>query len=158
VESPEGLPRQPVGVEVVRGALLRAIKAREHGVEYGGGVEAGPVEFYTTTGFIETQVAVIVGPGDRASVGVSASFELPPGVAEKVALMGVELGETAPAKRPGDLGEGVGYIGVLTRGHVTRLDLTVQAVVMALTPWISGWWGQLRKAGELLEALPAPED
>ncbi|MEB3861875.1 MAG: DUF84 family protein, partial [Desulfurococcales archaeon] len=44
------------------------------------------------------------------------------------------LGSVFPARRPGDLGEGVGVIGVLTRGGVTRLDLTMHAVEMAILP------------------------
>ena len=153
VDAPRGLPRQPRGVEVVAGALARALAGLSSGADFGVGVEAGPVEFYTTTGWLEVQVAVIAGPGERVSVGVSQGFELPPGVAERVALEGVELAEAVGGIRPGDLGEGVGYIGVLTRGHVTRSDLTMQAVIMALTPWVSGWWRSLARAKDLASRL-----
>lgn len=153
VRAPDWLPRQPRGSEVFAGALARAMAALSSGADFGVGVEAGPLEFYTTTGWLEVQVAVIAGPGKRVSVGVSQGFELPPGIAEKVALEGIELAEAVGEKRPGDLGEGVGYIGVLTRGYVTRSDLTLQAVLMALTPWISGWWRSLARAEELASQL-----
>ncbi len=144
---PPGLPAQPVGREVFAGALARAYSAWREGFDFGIGVEAGPIEFYTGTGFIEVQVAVIVGPGERASVGVSQGFELPPGLAARV-IGGEELGSLV--SRPGrDIGESIGYIGLITSGRVTRVDLTTQALIMALTPWISSWWRELPTASQL---------
>jgi len=146
VPAPGGLPAQPVGAQVFWGALRRA--ALEAGADLGVGVEAGPVEFYTGTGFIEVQVAVVAGPGGRVSVGLSQGFELPPGVAEKV-VAGVELGSLARGPGGRDVGESIGYIGMLTGGYVTRSDLTEHAVAMALVPWAAGWWRELPRAGEL---------
>ncbi len=140
VKVETGVPDQPVGVrELVRGAALRAIKARKAaGAHYGVGVEAGPLPFPSSTGYIETQVAVIVGPGEKASVGLSPSFEVSPDIV-KAMLARVELSKASGIVRGGrDIGEGIGFIGVKTRGHVTRQDLTFYAVVMALVPWLEG--------------------
>ena len=141
VEPPSGLAAQPVGgLQVFRGALTRALHAFSSVAPrgLGIGIEAGLVEFYTGTGFIETQVAVIVGPGHRYSVGTSASFELPQGIVDAM-KRGFELGSLIERRRHvGDLGEGIGYIGLATGGVITREELTFQAIIMALVPWYTG--------------------
>ena len=154
VDPPKDLPPQPSGsLEVVRGALRRAEVARGSG-DMGVGVEAGPIEFYTGSGFIEVQVAVIVGPGNRVSIGLSPGFELPRGLLEPV-LRGVELGALV-RDRPGDIGEGVGYVGLLSRGRITRQDLTEYSIIMALLPWVNDYYKELPTLKEyrgLVEAL-----
>ena len=150
VDPPGGLPAQPVGREVFEGAVRRAAAAYEAGYDFGVGIEAGPIEFYTSTGWIEVQVAVIVGPEGRASVGISPGFEVEPGLLARM-LEGEELGSLVYDRRPGDLGESIGYIGLLTRGVVTRSDLTRHAVIMALVPWASGWWRSLTVYERLLD-------
>ncbi len=146
--------RQPVGLdELLRGALERAYRSRVlTGALYGVGVEAGLFEMPTSTGFIETQAAVIVGPGLRVSVGLSSSFELPPWLVEEM-LSGKELGEAYRPRR-GDIGEGIGYIGVESMGYTTRQELTEQAIEAALLPWLRGseW---LQSAADLAEKLGA---
>jgi len=132
-------PKQPVGLhQLLAGAVYRAVAARSTaGADYGVGVEAGLVEWYSSTGFLETQLAVIVGPGMKASVGTSSSFELPPGIVGEM-LGGTELSAASGICRGGDIGEMVGYIGVKSWGYTTRLELTEQAVLAALLPWIEG--------------------
>lgn len=148
--KPPSLPSQPAGsLMVYRGALKRALEARRN-ADFGVGVEAGPIEFYTSTGFIETQIAVIVGPNSRVSVGLSSSFELPQGIVDRV-LHGEELAAAVRVPRSGDIGEGIGYIGYLTGGFTTRQDLTLQAVTMALVPWIGGFDSDLMTVEEALE-------
>ncbi len=136
VEVEVSVPRQPVGLDqLVRGALERAYRAlRASGALYGVGVEAGLFEFPSSTGFIETQVAAIVGPGLRVSLGLSSSFELPPWLVDSM-LSGRELGEVY-RPRGGDVGEKIGYIGVESLGYTTRQELTQQAIESALLPWL----------------------
>ena len=152
VDPPNGLPPQPVGsIEVVRGALARARKAFKElgGRGLGIGVEAGLLEFYTSTGYIEGQVAIVIGPGERASIGLSAAFELPHWIVARM-KRGEELGRIYRARRSvGDIGESIGYIGVSTWGLVSREDLTFQAVAMALVPWVRGEEASLQRAEEL---------
>lgn len=144
VDVRTSVPRQPVGSrDLVLGALERAlgalnVVARAH---LSVGVEAGPMEFYTRTGFLETQVAVIVDRDCRISVGLSPSFELDPEVV-KLMLMGEELSQAVRVPRgAGDIGEMIGYIGYITRGLITRQGLTEAAVAMALAPRLQnpGW-------------------
>jgi len=136
VEVSTSVSKQPVGLEaLLRGALERAYHSRRRvGALYGVGVEAGLMEFPTSTSFIETQVAIIIGPGMRASIGLSSSFELPPWLVDRM-LEGAELGEIY-RPRGGDIGERVGYIGVETMGRTTRQELTEQAIEAALLPWL----------------------
>jgi len=137
--APGGLPAQPVGwSQIVEGALARARAAhsRVAGSGFGVGVEAGPASIGGFT--VELQVAAVMGPDGRVSIGTSQGFMMPRRVEEEV-LRGVELGAAAGVPRPGDIGEGIGYIGVLTRGAVTRQDLTVASILMALLPWVNGY-------------------
>ncbi len=135
VES--GVPPQPVGFrEVVAGAANRALNAlRALSADYGVGVEAGLVE--TPIEPIELQVAVIVDKTGRVSIGLSQGFMIPRDWAEEVKKR-VELGEIASREtgRAG-IGEKLGLIGYLTMGLVTRTDLTLNAVLMALIPWLN---------------------
>ena len=140
VKVESGVGPQPAGVRsVLLGALRRAVGAiRESGADYGVGVEAGPIEFPSSTGFLETQVAVVVDRGCRAGVGLSPSFELEEGVV-KAMIAGVELEGVVGVERRVPIGEGIGFIGVATRGFITRLELTVHAITMALVPFIAGY-------------------
>ena len=134
------VPKQPVGIQqLLAGALVRAVKSREAAnAYYGVGIEAGLLEFYSSTGFLETQIAAIVGPGNRVSVATSSSFELPPWIVDRM-LDGEELGSASGILRGSrDIGESIGYIGVKTWGYTTRLELTMQAVEAALMPWLEG--------------------
>ncbi len=129
---------QPVGVtELLRGAFERAYNALNtiKNASFGVGIEAGLMEFYTSTGFLETQIVLILGSNRRISIGLSPSFELPKGIVERL-LEGTELSEACRLRRgKRDLGEVVGYVGVKTWGSITRLELTEIAVRMALIPW-----------------------
>ncbi len=154
IRAPEGLPEQPVGsIEVVRGAVLRALESFKalNGKGYGFGLEAGPLEFYTHNGYIEAEVAAVIGPQGRVSIGVSSMFPLPSHIVGRM-KHGVPLGGMAP-RRAIDTGDSIGYIGVLTWGGVTRVDLHVQALTSALIPWISGFQDELEHYSALLDRL-----
>ncbi|BAA79766.2 conserved hypothetical protein [Aeropyrum pernix K1] len=140
VSVDSGVGPQPSGVaDVVGGALARAVRAVEKADSYFGvGVEAGPIEFPASGGYVETQVAAIVDRDCRATIGMSPSFEVDRRV---LALMldGVEMEKAVGVERHGGLGESVGFVGVATSGAVTRQDLTEHAVIMALIPRLMGY-------------------
>ncbi len=131
------IPRQPIGIlDVLLGSLERAYKSLElvESASWGIGIEAGPIEFYSSSGFLEAQVAVIIDRLCRVSVGLSPSFELRPEIV-KLMVSGVELSQVEVIPRGlGDIGEHIGYIGYVTRGYITRQVLTEMAIAMALTP------------------------
>ena len=88
------------------------------------------------TGFIDFQVAVVYD-GERMSIGFGPGFEYPPIVIEEV-LKGKEVGEVME-KISGikNLGERFGAIHFLTKGAISRAELSKIAVTMALIPWIN---------------------
>jgi len=149
------IPRQPVGSrDLVLGALERALGALNLNPEasLAVGVEAGPMEFYSRSGFLETQVAVIVDRNCRVSIGLSPSFELDP-VTIKRMIAGEELSQIAGIQRSlSNIGELIGYIGYITEGLITRQDLTEAAITMAITPRLKNpeW---LLSVEELIEML-----
>eukprot|EP00933_Yihiella_yeosuensis_P025007 TRINITY_DN1938_c1_g1_i1.p1 TRINITY_DN1938_c1_g1~~TRINITY_DN1938_c1_g1_i1.p1 ORF type:complete len:355 (-),score=79.93 TRINITY_DN1938_c1_g1_i1:44-1108(-) len=67
--------------------------------------------------------------------GLSCAFEIPPSVLKFVVEKGMDLAQATNAAGLSSnpkLGEAEGLIGVLSRGRVTRLDYTKQAIDMAL--------------------------
>lgn len=152
--------RQPVGSrDITLGALERALGAIAMVPEasLGVGVEAGPMEFYAKTGFLETQVAIIVDRECRASIGLSPSFEISPETLS-VMLAGVELSQATRVPRSlGDIGELLGYIGYVTEGLITRQSLTEAAIAMALAPRLLGadWLISVWELVEMLGVKPA---
>ncbi len=150
------IEKQPVGTRsLVRGALLRAVKSRiKAGSDYGVGIEAGLMEFYTSTGFIETQVVAIVNSMSEVSFGLSPSFELPDHIVRQM-INGVELAEAFNRERgwSRDIGEYIGVIGILTYGRITRLDLTSAAVLMALIPHLYRETYKLARVEDVLSRL-----
>ena len=154
--APGGLPAQPVGgLEVFRGALLRALKAYRdlEATGLGIGLEAGLLEFYSGNGYVEGEVCVIVGPDERVSVGTSSLFPLPSSIVERM-KRGIELSALiAKRKHMRDLGESIGYIGLATRGFITRFDLHVEAIAMALLPWVEGFEYDLPSVSEYSRIL-----
>ena len=131
VES--GVPVQPIGLdEILRGAINRALEAQKRlSADYGVGVEAGLVEYIEP---LELQVAAVVDSNGKVSIGFSPAFPIPRSWLPELKKR-IELGEIA-TRITGrkDIGEKLGIIGYLTRGLVTRTDLTYLAVVMALVP------------------------
>ncbi len=128
--------RQPRGIwETYRGALNRAERAlAETNADYGVGLEAGIVEAPTPSGWVDVQIAVIVDSRGVVGVGFSPAFE-PPREWIGELLGGRELGEIASLySGRAEIGRVLGVIGYLTRGAVTRLELSYYAVVMALVP------------------------
>lgn len=136
----EGItPLQPKGwKETFLGALARAEEALSivDNADYGVGVEAGLLPAPFPSGFVEMQVAVILDSRKRVTVGASSGFEIPYSLLSPV-IKGEELGMIASRRlsRP-QIKERVGIIGVLTKGVITRTDLTYQAVLSALIPRI----------------------
>ncbi len=155
VEVTPTIPRQPIGSrEILLGALERALVSigLVGEAEWGVGVEAGPIEFYSSSGFLETQVAAIVDRDCKVSIGLSPSFELSPSTVELM-MSGLELLQTMEIPRAiGDLGDLIGYIGYATEGHMTRMEFTEAALLMALVPRITGaeWLAKVDLISEML--------
>lgn len=139
VEVDPGVSKQPVGLdEIVLGALNRAREAlRKTASDCGVGVEAGYFRLHDYS--IEIQAAAVVDSSGRVGVGFSPGFPLPPKLVEAI-----ERGEVSELEEAVDrlfgtrkIGEAGGLVSLLTRGKVTREELTYFAVVMALIPFVN---------------------
>ncbi len=151
-----GIEAQPISwYHTVRGALERAKKSMETvpNAEYGVGIEAGLLPFPSPSGYMEAQIAVILDREYSVSLGMSMAFEVPYKLVGEL-TRGEELGILAEKtfKRK-NIGETLGVIGILTKGNITRTDLTYQAVLSALIPRMNpksypslkklGWYKQM---------------
>ncbi|MDG6982939.1 MAG: inosine/xanthosine triphosphatase [Nitrososphaerota archaeon] len=128
---------QPRGLEeMASGATARAKFALSNaGGDFGVGVEAGIFEIGEV--FFDNQVAAVADLSGRTSLGHSAGYSLPREDMEKLFREGSEL-ERWAEKVSGisEVGDKGGLIHFLTRGEVSRADLTEQCVVTALIPWL----------------------
>jgi inosine/xanthosine triphosphatase len=137
VDSSSVARTQPLGLEqMVEGAVARAKFAlSREGGDYGVGVEAGI--FQVGDLYFDHQQAAVADPSGKVSLGHSAGYALPADSIEKLIKEGKELEQFAEVlsgiHQVGDKG---GLVHYLTRGRITRADLTEQCVTMALIPWL----------------------
>ena len=127
----------PVGLdEIISGAKNRARWAYEKGeYDIAFGIESGifPVP-HTKSGYIDTTSCVIYD-GTNYHIGLSSCFEYPKGMAEGVINHGKEISDIAVEmgfSEDRNFKNGLGMIGVLTKGRMTRIDYTYQAVQMCM--------------------------
>lgn len=128
---------QPKGLEeMVAGATARAKFALSKvGGDFGVGVEAGI--FTIGDVYFDNQVAAMVDMTGKVSLGHSAGYMLPRGAMEKLFRDGRELErwaeEVSGIREVGDKG---GLVKYLTKGKMTRTELSEQCVITALIPWL----------------------
>jgi inosine/xanthosine triphosphatase len=137
VDSSSVAKAQPKGLEeMASGATARAIFALSKvGGDFGVGVEAGI--FNIDGKYFDNQVAAIVNPSGKASLGHSAGFMLPTDAIEKLFREGRELERWAEeVSGINEIGDKGGIIQHLTKGKMSRIDLTEQCVTTALVPWL----------------------
>ena len=165
--SPElSISKQPMSFnETIIGAIERSLSAmnKVKDAELGVGIEAGLFEAIgTITGYLKTEVCVIVDKQERMTIGMSPSFEFPIEAITKVVKGEVEEVEEVMEKMFGvkRIGEKVGTIYYLTKGLMSRKDLTKQAVMMALIPRLNEklYKRNYPKAKEVLSTLKTKGD
>jgi inosine/xanthosine triphosphatase len=135
VSVPSGVPDQPWGDdETIRGARTRAVGAcGATDADIGIGIEGGVVD--VGHGVVRTCAwAVAVARDGREGVGGSLAMTLPPQVAELV-RGGMELGHAMDAITGShNVKQGVGAVGILTGGLVTRQQAYETLAAYALAP------------------------
>ena len=135
IDSTRVAKAQPRGLdEMATGATARAKYALSvTGGDFGVGVEAGI--FTIGPVYFDNQVGAIADRSGRVSLGHSAGYMLPREAMEELFREGKEL-ERWAEKVSGinEVGDKGGLVNFLTRGVMTRADLTEQCVVMALAP------------------------
>jgi len=129
-------PAQPIGEEIVTGAVSRARAARAVGdPDFGVGVEAGLIRLPGSSRWFAAQVCAITDRDGRASLGWGPAFAVPDEVVDPI-LAGEEMREVIRRLyRLSDEEVRLGLIHLLSSGRIDRTDLTRQAVMMALLPW-----------------------
>jgi len=134
---------QPVGIETYQGALNRVNNLIKHAKE--NNIDADlflSVESGMTCelGFWAiTNIAVIKNSKGEVGVGSSASFPVPNKHVDSIKkdTLAVVMDKLFHEK---DLRSSTGGIGLLTKDVITRIDLTSEAFLMALTPFINDNW------------------
>lgn len=143
VKVDSGVGEQPVGLETYQGALHRVDNlmhyAQEHNLhaDYFMAVESGLVSEIGFWSIIN--VAVIKNCHGQIGQGTSAGFPVPQKYVEAIKrnTLGTVMDQLF---NESDLRSSTGGIGLLTREVITRIDLTAQAFLMALTPFINNAW------------------
>ncbi|WP_349677324.1 MULTISPECIES: inosine/xanthosine triphosphatase [unclassified Archaeoglobus] len=137
VEVLTDTPPQPFDGETIKGAIERAVKSYSSDFDFSVGIEAGLFKFKSTlSGYIDFQVAAVYN-GQIYTIGFGPGFEYPKCVVDEV-ISGKEVGEVM-SKLSGieDLGRKVGAVHYLSKGKVSRTELSRLAVTMALIPWLN---------------------
>lgn len=140
VKADSNVSEQPIGVETLKGAenrvdnLIKYAKANNIQADLFMAVESGMT---SELGFWSiTNIAVIKNAKGEKGVGASSSFPVPNKHIEtiKTQTLGIVMDTIF---NESDLHNSTGGIGLLTKEVFSRIDLTEQAFVMALTPFIN---------------------
>ncbi|MET1125091.1 MAG: inosine/xanthosine triphosphatase [Archaeoglobaceae archaeon] len=137
VEVRTSVPPQPFDVETIIGAIERAKLSYSEEFDFSVGIEAGLFRFpFTLTGYLDFQVAAVYD-GKKISVGFGPGFEYPPTVVAEV-LRGKEVGEVMERiSGIENLGKKFGAVHYLSKGAISRSELSRLAVTMALIPFVN---------------------
>lgn len=143
----EGIPvnsdvgNQPINEEILQGAKNRVKNLKEYAknnnikANYFVSSEAGITNLLGE--WIDINAVVIEDSEGLQSVGTSQGFPIPDKYIDEIKE--TELGKVMDKIFSGnELGKGKGGISFLTKNEVSRIDLTRNAFVMALTKHING--------------------
>ena len=143
----EGIPvasdvgEEPIHDEIYLGAISRVhnlekyVKEHKMEVDYLLGIESGITNLLGK--WVNISIAVIKDKNGILSWGTSSAFPIPDKYIEKI--KNTSLGEVMDnIFQEQNLGDGKGGISFLTHHEVSRIDLTKEAFIMALTQFING--------------------
>lgn len=132
---------QPINEEILQGAKNRVKNLKEYAIN--NNIEA---DFYVSSEagitdllgeWIDINIVVIEDSKGFQSVGTSQGFPIPDKYIDEIKE--TELGKVMDKIFSGkELGKGKGGISFLTKDEVSRIDLTRNAFIMALTKHING--------------------
>jgi len=134
----KGFEKQPIGLKnIYFNAVKRVVEASKHlsgNKGFAVAVEAGVIDL---DGFPVNGEICIITDTDKYSVGLSSFFPIPRKWRD-VLKKGFELRDLVRSMGVSErVLESVGAIGYLTLGYVSRSDLTYQATINALIPWLN---------------------
>ena len=132
---------QPFDEEILQGAKNRVKNLKEYAKK--NNIEA---DFYISSeagitkllgGWIDINLAVVENSEGIQSIGTSQGFPIPDKYIEEIKE--TELGKVMDKIFSGnELSKGKGGISYLTKDEISRIDLTRNAFIMALTKFING--------------------
>lgn len=132
-----GVPDQPIGDEITRkGAENRVSELQEKCVEFDWfvGIEGGIEQ---QNGQMTAFAWIVVKSGSKSGVARTATFYLPPRVAQLV-QQGYELGDANDLVfEKHNSKQKNGAVGLLTNNIIDRKQLYRQAVILALIPFMN---------------------
>jgi len=136
-----GVGDQPINEEIFQGAKNRVKNLKKYAIK--NNIE---VDFYISSEagitnllgeWIDINAVVIEDSKGFQSVGTSQGFPIPDKYIDEIKQ--TELGKVMDKIFSGkELGKGKGGISLLTKDEVSRIDLTRNAFIMALTKHING--------------------
>ena len=144
----EGIPvesdvsDQPLNEEIFQGAKNRVKNLREYAKDHNLQADfyiasEGGIQNLLCDEWIEFNAAVIEDNNGLGSVGTSQGFPIPNKYMKEI--QETELGKVMDRIFNGnELNKGQGGISLLTHGELTRIDLTRNAFMVALTKYING--------------------
>ncbi|HEX3790507.1 MAG TPA: inosine/xanthosine triphosphatase [Pseudonocardiaceae bacterium] len=134
----DGGPEQPIGDQQTREGAerrVRQLRATCPDARWWIGIEGGVEDVGRD---LMVSAWAVVAHGDRESHSRSATFSLPPSIAAKVRA-GTPLGEVTQALSIDENWQQSGLLGVLSGGLLSRAELYVQPIALALIPLFSPW-------------------
>jgi len=155
------VPPQPIGFEeTLRGAVIRALKALDGAdADLGVGIEAGLIRIpHTITGYADQHICAIIDADEGVTLGFSMTLEFPEIVVRRILSGQAREAEEVMEEISGirEIGRKGGAVGYLTREHVRRIDLCIQAVTSALIPRLNPQLYNISwpRAGDILGKMP----
>lgn len=142
IDVSSDVSEQPVNEETYIGAKKRVQNVKEYCIENNIeadlylGIETG-IENRYEKWFI-TNVAVVEDNQKNVSYGTSPSFPVPNKYVEKIIEKGFAEVMNDVFSRDEERSKKFGGIQLLTKGNITRIDLTELAFTMALTKHVNG--------------------
>ena len=144
IPAPSEVSEQPLNADTYLGAKnrIKNLKAycKQNGIEADLylAIESG---IYNSFGsYAITNVATIEDNGDFKSFGTSASFPVPEQYVQEVIDTNLSDVMDKVFGKDGERHNMGGGIQLLTKNVISRIDLTEQAFVMALTRYINKFW------------------
>ena len=126
------LPEQPIGDAIASGAIERAKTAQQYvNADFGVGIEAGLMQLPGSERWMSIQVCAVVDRTGKCSMGIGPGYELSKPILDAV-LVGEPLREAFERLLNLEDPERRGAVFYLSNGRIDRVELTIQAVRMAL--------------------------
>lgn len=136
------VPEQPVNKEIYEGAKNRVKNLKEYAKEKNIkadlflGIESGINDLLGR--WMITNIAVIEDNSNFESYGTSPSFPVPSNLVQKVLDTNLSVAMDTVLGEDPERHNHNGGIQLLTHNKISRIDLTEDAFIMALTQYING--------------------